>query len=251
MSRLPFYSVCKACIFLYLSLPQSEVSRRGSLPSALLRSSPADFRIQGSSYIYRNHLAPFFTDHETDIDAFLASLRTRAGTAVATAIAWLWERVKAQINVCACLPSASPTANSCPHPGSFFVGASDVMDWCRSLCLFKINDMLTRPHRWESRFNIPLACISRQHYRIQHLGQYNSFTATPLITLPGTFHPLALLSPLFTDCEMVTLICATVICRWPSPHFPLPPHRHLSTHAQLRTVLSRVRVTKIAIERNK
>lgn len=30
---------------------------------------------------------------------FLSSLRTRAGTAVAAAIAWVWERLKAQINV--------------------------------------------------------------------------------------------------------------------------------------------------------
>ncbi|WVF68619.1 hypothetical protein IAT40_003389 [Kwoniella sp. CBS 6097] len=74
---LPFYSLIKTAIFLYFSLPQSE----------------------GSSYIYRNHLAPFFHEHESDIDAFLASLRTRATTALAGGIGWLWEKAKAQLNI--------------------------------------------------------------------------------------------------------------------------------------------------------
>ncbi|WRT69502.1 uncharacterized protein IL334_006488 [Kwoniella shivajii] len=74
---LPFYSLIKTLIFLYLSLPQSE----------------------GSSYIYNNHLAPFFHEHESDIDAFLASLRSRASTALAGGMGWCWEKIKAQLNI--------------------------------------------------------------------------------------------------------------------------------------------------------
>jgi len=74
---VPFYNLFKTLIFLYLSLPQSE----------------------GSSYIYQNHLAPFFHEHEADIDAFLYSLRTRATTALAGGLGWLWDRVREQLNV--------------------------------------------------------------------------------------------------------------------------------------------------------
>ncbi|WVR08226.1 hypothetical protein IAU60_005273 [Kwoniella sp. DSM 27419] len=74
---LPFYSLIKTAIFLYFSLPQSE----------------------GSTYIYRSYLAPFFHENESDIDAFLASLRTRATTALASGVGWLWEKAKAQLNL--------------------------------------------------------------------------------------------------------------------------------------------------------
>lgn len=96
---LPFYSLIKTCVFLYLSLPQSE----------------------GSSYIYRTHLEPFFNDHEADIDAFLASLRTRAGTAAAGAVAWAWERVKAQLNVA--LPAQGTKGEHLPPGGNDLVAA--------------------------------------------------------------------------------------------------------------------------------
>ncbi|OCF46074.1 hypothetical protein I317_00164 [Kwoniella heveanensis CBS 569] len=85
---LPFYSLIKTVIFLYFSLPQSE----------------------GSSYIYRTHLAPFFQEHESDIDSFLASLRTRATTALAGGIGWLWEKAKAQLNIA--LPAGQQTYGS-------------------------------------------------------------------------------------------------------------------------------------------
>jgi hypothetical protein len=54
---------------------------------------------QGSSYIYRVHLAPFFNEHESDIDAFLASLRSRASSTLAGGLGWLWENVRKQLNV--------------------------------------------------------------------------------------------------------------------------------------------------------
>ncbi|WVQ79399.1 hypothetical protein IAT38_001496 [Cryptococcus sp. DSM 104549] len=74
---LPFYSLIKTCFFLYLSLPQSE----------------------GSTYIYHTHLAPLFREHERDIDIFLASLRTRAGSALAGGVGWCWEKAKQQLNI--------------------------------------------------------------------------------------------------------------------------------------------------------
>ncbi|KAK8849503.1 hypothetical protein IAR55_004837 [Kwoniella newhampshirensis] len=89
---LPFYSLIKAGIFLYFSLPQSE----------------------GSTYIYRSHLAPLFNEHERDIDYFLASLRTRATSALAGGVGWLWEKVKAQLSVA--LPANAPQQGY-PHQG--------------------------------------------------------------------------------------------------------------------------------------
>ncbi|ORY34913.1 TB2/DP1, HVA22 family-domain-containing protein [Naematelia encephala] len=74
---LPFYNLIKTAVFLYLSLPQSE----------------------GSSYIYQRHLAPLFEEHEADIDAFLASLRGRATTALAGGVGWAWEKAKQQLNI--------------------------------------------------------------------------------------------------------------------------------------------------------
>jgi hypothetical protein len=54
---------------------------------------------QGASYVYRVHLAPFFQEHERDIDLFLASLRTRAGSAFVDGLTWLWAIVRTQLNV--------------------------------------------------------------------------------------------------------------------------------------------------------
>ncbi|WWC73498.1 uncharacterized protein I206_107469 [Kwoniella pini CBS 10737] len=85
---LPFYSLIKTLIFLYLSLPQSE----------------------GSTYIYTNHLAPLFQEHESDIDAFLSSLRYRASAALAGGLGWCWEKIKAQLNIA--LPAGAE-----PFPG--------------------------------------------------------------------------------------------------------------------------------------
>ena len=54
---------------------------------------------QGSTYIYQRHLAPVFHEHEADIDAFLASLRSRLSAALASGLSWVWEKAKAQLNV--------------------------------------------------------------------------------------------------------------------------------------------------------
>ena len=54
---------------------------------------------QGSSYIYRTHLAPFFCDHERDIDAFLASLKGRASVALSGGVGYIWGLIRQQLNV--------------------------------------------------------------------------------------------------------------------------------------------------------
>lgn len=73
-----------------------------SYPSSRPLPLPCSTRLiifKGSTYIYRTHLAPLFSEHERDIDSFLASLRGRATTALAGGIGWLWEKIRAQLNV--------------------------------------------------------------------------------------------------------------------------------------------------------
>ncbi|KAL7424876.1 hypothetical protein Q5752_000562 [Cryptotrichosporon argae] len=94
---LPFYTLVKALVFIYLSFPTSS----------------------GAAYLYRAALAPFFSEHERDIDAFLASLRTRAGAAATDVVGWLWERARTQF--AAVLPTqpdgrAAPAGPSAPPP---------------------------------------------------------------------------------------------------------------------------------------
>jgi len=89
--RVPFYNIIKSLVFVYLALPQSEVRH------IFYRGRKADKK--GASYIYRAHLAPFFQEHERDIDVFLASLRTRAGSAFAEGLTWLWTVIRTQLNV--------------------------------------------------------------------------------------------------------------------------------------------------------
>ncbi|OWZ64473.1 hypothetical protein J008_03301 [Cryptococcus neoformans] len=74
---MPFYSLIKTFVLLSLSLPQFEAS----------------------TYIYRSHLSPFFQEHEQDIDAFLASSRSRAGFALVESVGWIWQKAKAQFNI--------------------------------------------------------------------------------------------------------------------------------------------------------
>ncbi|KAE8542387.1 hypothetical protein D1P53_001164 [Cryptococcus gattii VGV] len=74
---IPFYSLIKTFVLLSLSLPQFEAS----------------------TYIYRSHLSPFFQEHEGDIDAFLASSRSRAGVALVESVGWIWQKAKAQLNI--------------------------------------------------------------------------------------------------------------------------------------------------------
>ncbi|GAA6006315.1 hypothetical protein JCM10207_000604 [Rhodosporidiobolus poonsookiae] len=60
----PFYHEVKTLALLWLVLPQ----------------------IQGSTYVYINHLSPFLHSHESDIDSFVSNLRS---SAIATGTAYL------------------------------------------------------------------------------------------------------------------------------------------------------------------
>ncbi|KAK2460751.1 hypothetical protein APHAL10511_007221 [Amanita phalloides] len=71
VSWIPFYYAMKTLFLLYLALPQT----------------------RGSSYIYVNHLSPFFKSHESQIDATLASLRTKVYALVQARLRALWDYV--------------------------------------------------------------------------------------------------------------------------------------------------------------
>ncbi|TFY75452.1 hypothetical protein EWM64_g8561, partial [Hericium alpestre] len=69
ISWIPLYHTIKTLFLLYLALPQTA----------------------GSTYIYRAHLAPFLHAHETQIDAAMASLRTRALAFLQEKLHALWD----------------------------------------------------------------------------------------------------------------------------------------------------------------
>jgi len=71
VSWIPFYYTLKTLLLLYLVLPQT----------------------RGSSYIYVNHLSPFFRSHESQIDATLASLRARMYAFLQERFRALWDYV--------------------------------------------------------------------------------------------------------------------------------------------------------------
>ncbi|EPQ51771.1 hypothetical protein GLOTRDRAFT_65359 [Gloeophyllum trabeum ATCC 11539] len=71
ISWLPFYYPIKTLFLLYLALPQT----------------------QGSSYLYLHHIKPFFTEHETQIDAGIASLKTRVYAFAQEKLRMLWNHV--------------------------------------------------------------------------------------------------------------------------------------------------------------
>ena len=69
--RIPLYYPIKAVFILYLVLPQTK----------------------GSSYLYMNHLKPFFHAHESQIDATLSSLKTRSYAFVQDKLRGVWGSV--------------------------------------------------------------------------------------------------------------------------------------------------------------
>ncbi|ETW86921.1 hypothetical protein HETIRDRAFT_377595 [Heterobasidion irregulare TC 32-1] len=71
LSWFPFYWEIKTAFLLYLSLPQ----------------------LQGSSFIFKNYLEPFYGSHEADIDAGIASAQTETLAFAQTRLASLWEIV--------------------------------------------------------------------------------------------------------------------------------------------------------------
>ncbi|KAG2356351.1 TB2/DP1, HVA22 family-domain-containing protein [Suillus spraguei] len=75
VSWVPFYYLVKTIFLLYLALPQT----------------------CGSSYLYINHLEPFFHKHESQIDATLASFKTRIYSFIQQRFRTLWDALAATI----------------------------------------------------------------------------------------------------------------------------------------------------------
>jgi len=71
VSWIPFYYTTKTLFLLYLALPQT----------------------RGSSYLYINHLQPFFHTYENQIDATIASLKARLYAFVQEKLRTLWDQV--------------------------------------------------------------------------------------------------------------------------------------------------------------
>ncbi|KAJ7077802.1 TB2/DP1, HVA22 family-domain-containing protein [Mycena crocata] len=87
---IPFYYPIKTLLLLYLALPQT----------------------RGSTYIYTNHLHPFFRMHETQIDSLLAQLRVYIYTFLQKQIKTLWEHIGSSVGQ----PPLDPQANSGAAP---------------------------------------------------------------------------------------------------------------------------------------
>ncbi|KAH7882992.1 TB2/DP1, HVA22 family-domain-containing protein [Phlebopus sp. FC_14] len=71
VSWLPMYYVLKTLFLFYLVLPQT----------------------RGSSYLYINHLQPFFHSHESQIDATLASFKARIYSFIQERFRAIWEQL--------------------------------------------------------------------------------------------------------------------------------------------------------------
>lgn len=84
--RIPLYTLTKTVIFLYLASPATG----------------------GTPYVYNAVLAPLFAEHEPEIDAFLTSLRGRAGSGARGGLGWIWETVRKALGVSTRLGSAEP-----------------------------------------------------------------------------------------------------------------------------------------------
>ncbi|EGO26825.1 hypothetical protein SERLADRAFT_464319 [Serpula lacrymans var. lacrymans S7.9] len=95
MHRVPFYYPMKTIFLLYLALPQT----------------------RGSSYIYVNHLQPFFHSHESQIDATLASFKARVYSFVQERFRAIWDHVAAAIGqqqAASFTPSGGETRTGAP-----------------------------------------------------------------------------------------------------------------------------------------
>ncbi|KAJ7702924.1 TB2/DP1, HVA22 family-domain-containing protein [Mycena metata] len=75
ISWIPLYYPIKTLLLLYLALPQT----------------------RGSTYIYTNHLQPFFRTHESQIDSLLAQLRVYIYQQLQKWVRLLWEHIGASM----------------------------------------------------------------------------------------------------------------------------------------------------------
>ncbi|KAG0703548.1 TB2/DP1, HVA22 family-domain-containing protein [Suillus ampliporus] len=94
VSWVPFYYLMKTLFLLYLALPQT----------------------RGSSYLYINHLQPFFHTHESQIDATLASFKSRVYAFIHERFRTIWDALAATIG-------QQQQANFAPAGGATDTGA--------------------------------------------------------------------------------------------------------------------------------
>lgn len=99
--RIPLYYTIKTVFILYLVLPQTK----------------------GSSYLYTNHLKPFFHAHESQIDATLSSLKTRSYAFVQDKLRGVWGSVATSMSQ----PGATNDLNEGLHDHAMNRGAPPSM----------------------------------------------------------------------------------------------------------------------------
>lgn len=73
---------------------------------------------RGASFLYINHLQPFFHTHETQIDAALASLKAKVYAFLQERVRALWEHVSATIGQQQQQAASFAPAGGAPHPGA-------------------------------------------------------------------------------------------------------------------------------------
>ena len=100
-SRIPLYYLIKTAFILYLVLPQTK----------------------GSSYLYTQHLQPFFHAYEPQIDATLSSLKTRSYAFIQEKLRSLWGNVATSMNQ----PAAANDLNEGLHDHAMNRGAPPSM----------------------------------------------------------------------------------------------------------------------------
>ncbi|TFK52993.1 hypothetical protein OE88DRAFT_1327611 [Heliocybe sulcata] len=94
ISWVPFYYPFKTLFLLYLALPQT----------------------QGSSYLYLYYIKPFFAEHETQIDAGLASLKTRVLAFAQEKLRAIWSHIAASTINQGDAPAERPDVNAAVPP---------------------------------------------------------------------------------------------------------------------------------------
>ncbi|KAJ7628690.1 TB2/DP1, HVA22 family-domain-containing protein [Roridomyces roridus] len=96
---IPFYYAMKTLLLLYLALPQT----------------------RGSTFIYVNHLHPFFRTHERQIDEALAKFRAYVYAALQRQVKLLWEHIGASVGA----PQQQEQAQQPDPPASGLGGVVD------------------------------------------------------------------------------------------------------------------------------
>jgi receptor expression-enhancing protein 1/2/3/4 len=91
--RLPFYWELRTVFLLYISLPQTQVR-----PPFMPHPFPFTTPLQGSTYVYKTCLEPWFSKNEADLDVAMVSAQTNVVAFCRTRIAALLDFVWSFLN---------------------------------------------------------------------------------------------------------------------------------------------------------